>query len=378
MATPILNRGPVQVRKFDFVNKKYTNEQHTLPERDLLERELLSRYSSVDGRAVRRYMRDNGILLKDVFTAYGLPPAELNKTQVRAILANDNLKPFFGPTTEEGFRLGIQSIADKWEPIIGATVDVDSLQTEWYEMQNVREGTAATQDRSNEYTLRTVGQGAEIPVSTITVAQKSVQLTKKGRGIQWSDEAKAMPVSLIQMFLQVLGIRIGQSYYKMLADRLLNGYFDDNSDDPTVVNAATTSVYTGTVITTFNAKYQDLLRAKDKLEEDNGYPATDIMAHPNTLINFRTMLWGTTGVPVFEGGDIGGTLGVEIHRNTALAEEYVIFFNRQAALVRYVYQAFGTEDDRIVSQQLNATFATMIDQVVIGLADSRVVLDLVF
>lgn len=363
----------IQVRTYDPDTGKTTGKVVPVLSGPALEEYLRSKYKSADSRAVRAYLKDQNIHLSSVYTAFGFPPEKLAKTDVRAVLSNDNLKPFFGPTTEDGFRLGIQSVADKWEPIIGTTVDVDTLVTEWYEMQDTRTG--------DDYTLRAIGQGAEIPVAQVRVAGRNIALTKKGRGIQWTDEALSMPVSLVQMFLQVLGIRIGQSYYRMLADRLINGYLGVGIDDPTVITSAvtgTTAVNSGVrqwTATGFKADLSDLLTGKDVLEEYFGYPVTDVMMHPNTLIRYSTLTWGN-GAPVFPNADLAAYLGVTMHRNTACPVDIIVYFNRQASLIRYVYKQFGTEDERTVSRQITATYATLIDQVVPGMKDARLVMDL--
>jgi hypothetical protein len=119
--------------------------------------------------------------------------------------------------------------------------------------------------------------------------------------------------------------------------------------------------------------YVDLLTALDAAEAA-GFPATDMLASPATLIALKTLQWPVSGLPVFP-NSIQETLGVEPHRVQDLDDEQIVFLNREAALVRYEAEGFGTEDDYLPSRQIYSIYGTMTDQITTGMAKARVVLN---
>jgi hypothetical protein len=348
----------ITVPKYDYAAKRYTGERVTPLMGPALQDHLQRTYRDTSSRAMGRYMRAAGVHPSDVFKAVaGILPEDFNATGVRAILSNDQLLPWFGPITEDGFRLGFQDMQQNWEQLIATTIDVGQMSMQWYTLQDAQ--------TADDYALKAVGQGGDIPVATITVSGKNVGLTKKGKGIEWTDEAKDAPVALAQLWLRILGIRMGMSYWKLIAYRLINGYLDDGSDLPTIVLTTTPGTFT----------LADLRRAKSKLENDLGFPCTDVVLNGDLRITLETATVGTSGNLMIPNGDLAAALDAEVHENTGVDLTNVVFMSRAAALVRLVNKPFGTEDARNAQRQVTATYGSMIDQVVIGTPGSVVVLD---
>jgi hypothetical protein len=351
-----------KVRSYNYQTSRFEGEDPKVPflSGPQLEQHLIDTYGHKRSSAVRAYMHDNNIHILDVYKDLGITPGRLSATQVRAILTDDALRPWFGPTTEDGFREGIREIQDKWEPLIGTTVPVDSGSGEWFNLQDP--------DTSDAYTLKTIAQGAQIPVAIITVAKQQIVLEKKGRGIQWTYEAQRAPISLAQLWMRVMGIRIGRSYLGLLAVRAVNGYLDDNTDDPILMNTATGHVFT----------FEDLLTASLTLREVYGFEATDILLSLNAFIDLLVMQWPTSGNLVFPNGiaSMRELLMVQdVHIVNALSDEQIVFMNRSAGLIRYVSDEFATEDDRVVGQQLLATYGTQTDQITMGIKNAVLILN---
>src|SRR4051794_7974108 len=111
------------VRHYDYDHEEYTTDEHNteLLTGTALERHLEDTYH--DKRAIRAYLRDMGIHINDVFDVVaGISPKRMNATQVRAILTDDNLAPFFRPFVEDGFREGFDDLAENWRVLIAEEI----------------------------------------------------------------------------------------------------------------------------------------------------------------------------------------------------------------------------------------------------------------
>ena len=249
---------------------------------------------------------------------------------------------------------------DKWEQLIGTTVPIDAATAEYFNLQ-----AAGTSDG---FAFKSISQGALIPVATITVGKQSIVLEKSGRGLQWVREAMRAPINVSQLWLKVLGMRLGRSYLSRAAGVLVNGYLDDNSDDPIVVNTATGHVFT----------MSDLLFARYTMSEVYGYEPDNLVLSLNTFIGLMNLQWPTSGFLVFPNG-VASMKELLMVNNVqivnALADEQIIFENKDAALVRYEADAFATEDDYIPAQQVYATYGTLTDQIVVGIKEARLILN---
>jgi hypothetical protein len=358
-------RTAAKARKYDYTNKRYVGDGHNM-ERDFVEvpvgdemvLELRRLSKKWDSSHVANFLEERGTTLPALYEALDIKPEKLRGMMVREMITSDELSPLFVATTEDGFRTGINEVATKWEPLIGTTVTIDKSAAKWFNLEGA--------NTSDDYTLKAVAQGSEIPVATLTLSEREIHLTKKGRGIQWTDEADIyMPVSLAQLYFRVLGIRIGQSYFRMVATRIMNGYLDDGSDAPTVINTLTAGTFV----------YQDVLRGIDTLQEENGFPATDMIMSPTRMIAMKVMET-PAGDYLIPNGDIAAFFGLQaVHRSAAIPDDVIVIFNRSAALTRYVAKPFSTEEARYESRQINAIYGTLIDQVVPAIPNSRVVVD---
>jgi hypothetical protein len=283
----------------------------------------------------------------------------MNSTQVRTILTDDGLAPFFRPFVEDGFRDGFQDQQVNWQDLIAETIPVQGQVIQWYQLEAAK--------TSDDYMLKLTGQGANIPVSMITVSGKAVPTWKLTRGIEWTREAERAPVALAQIWLRVIGMRMGLSYWAMVVYRLRDGILDDGSDAPDVVPTAVSGQIT----------LADLRRAKRRLVTTNGFPLTDVIINGDLLITLETATT-TAGTPMLPNGSLADALKIPpeaIHENDNLGTDTIIFMNRNAAMVRYVEQEFETEDDENKQKQTRMTLASLIDQLVIAVSNARVVLD---
>lgn len=323
--------------------------------------EVNDRFTQIEGsdqplpfsRALRRYLGSEGVDLPDVLKALGVD--DLGRTSVQRFLTNTGLRPLFSPVVEDGIRLGLNQIAPYWEGLIARNVPIDRLNYEYYQFDNT-----TTQDK--EFELRQVGQGAPIPTAKVSLAGKSYTLTKMGRGIEWTDEAKMAPIDLAGLWFQQLGVKLGWQFHDIAVDRLLNGYFSDGSDAaPTDATAVSGTI---TEKDLFNAQAQHLV--------DFGYQDTIMLASRSTAVDIKTMTYAN-GAPVFPAGvEDKGLPPLAIARN--LADDRVIFVDTNFALVRLEARPFGTEFQRNVQTQVEGSYGTEISLIVPMFKDARFVL----
>jgi hypothetical protein len=308
---------------------------------------------------MRRYLNENLLRARDIVSQYKDEKGDyrnLGRVLMARLVTDTALRPLFGPLVVTAINDGFQSVAVNWQDL-APTITLDASQIEHFTFDDP--------NSSDSYVLKLVGQGARIPTARIDVSGKMINLTTKGRGLEWTDKARRAPMSLADRWLRGMGVRLAKFYFAHIAVVSRDGYFDDGSDAPDVVLTADTTKF----------QLGDLMRGVDTLEEENGFVATDMLASSNTIIALATSMWPGNVVPVFPEAvaSIEATLGVTARRNNAMGDNDIEFLDRNAALVRYEGKAFGTEDERTVSQGITATYATVEDEIVVDEKKARVV-----
>lgn len=351
------SRGTIAVRRSDPAIAERDGDTAQFPVGDDLMHAIDSRLERMSAsQAIRSYAAELGVDLRDVIETF-LDGEELGTTTVKRFLTNTGARPLFSPIVEDGLRLGLNRVAGLWQNLIARTVRIDQMSYEYYQFDN------ASGAAQSEFALRRIAQGAPIPVARVTVSGKSYTLFKVGRGIEWTDEAKAAPIDLAAMWFQQVGLQLGLDYHADVVDKLLNGYFADNSDDPNVVATATANVFTDA----------DLYTAQGTLQVTYGYTANVMLMSLATSVAIRTMENGA-GQRVFPNGvEAAGLPPIQI--SASVAADKIVFVDTGFALVRFVYKDFGTEFDRQPQTQVEGSYGTSIDLTVPLFKDARLVLD---
>lgn len=359
------NRGTIEVPRRDPANwDSRLDETISFPiGEDLLE---AVRQSNPNNRyhqstAVRRYAQNMGVDLRDVIEVI-LQGEDLGATQVGRFLTNTGLRPLFSPVVEDGLRLGLNRIATEWRDLIAREVQVDSLTYEYYEFSNGTAG-SPTPTGTDEFKLRRIGQGTPIPTARVTVSGKSYTLYKQGRGIEWTDEAKLAPIDLAAMWFQQVGIQLGWDYHDQIFDMLLNGYFDDGSDDAPVLATAVPGIIDDA----------DLYTAVGTMQQVYGYTADVMLMSLSRSVAIRTMENGV-GQRLFPNGvEAAGLPAIRIA--SSIPNDKIVFADTNFAMLRLVNKEFGTEFDRSVQTQIEGSYGTSIEATVPLFRAARIVLD---
>lgn len=314
-----------------------------------------------ESTATRRYAASMGVDLRDVIEAV-LDGDDFGSMKVNHFLTNTGLRPLFSPVVEDGLRLGLNRIAAQWQDLIARQVNVDSLTYEYYEFSNGTPGSPQPSG-TDEFKLKRIGQGAPIPTARVSVSGKSYTLYKQGRGIEWTDESKLAPIDLAAMWFQQVGIQLGWDYHDQIFDMLLNGYFDDGSDDAPVLSSAVATVIDD----------GDLYTAVGTMQQVYGYQADYMLMSLARSVAVRTMENGA-GQRLFPNGvEAAGLPPIRIA--ASIPDDKIIFMDSNFALLRLVNKEFGTEFDRSVQTQIEGSYGTSIDATVPLFKNARLILD---
>lgn len=359
------NRGTIEVARRNPANwDERLDETAEFPMgEDLLEavRSFNPNNRMHQSTATRRYAESLGVDLRDVIDTI-LDGEDFGSTKVERFLTNTGLRPLFSPVVEDGLRLGLNRIAAEWRDLIAREITVDSLTYEYYEFSNGTPGSPAPTG-TDEFTLRRIGQGAPIPTARVTVSGKSYTLYKQGRGIEWTDESKLAPIDLAAMWFQQVGIQLGWDYHDQIFDMLLNGYFDDGSDDAPVLSTAVATVIDDA----------DLYTAVGTMQQVYGYTPDVMLMSLARSVALRTMENGA-GQRLFPNGVEGAGLPA-IRIGTTVPNDKIIFVDTDFALLRLVNKEFGTEFDRSVQTQVEGSYGTSIELTVPLFKNARLILD---
>ena len=317
-----------------------------------------------ESNGIRRYAASLGLDLRDVLEEY-LQEQELGRLKVDRFLTNTGLRPLFSPIVEDGLRLGMNRVAAVWQNLIARNIPVDSMSYEYYEFDNgtIATGTPGQPADASNINLRRVAQGAPIPVARVTVSGKNYSLYKRGRGIEWTDEAKMAPIDLASLWFQQVGLQLGWDYHDEIVDVLLNGYFPDGSDAAPVLATATVGDIT----------FQDLLAAVGTMQTVYGYTPTVQLMSLSRAVAVQTLENGV-GFPVFPNGVVAAGLP-PIQLSWKIPNDKILFVDTAFAVMRLVNREFGTEFDRTVQTQTEGSYGTSIELSVPLFKNARLILD---
>lgn len=312
--------------------------------------------------AVKRFAKEQGVELRDVIDVM-LGDEELGNVTVSRFLTHTGLRPLFSPIVEDGLRLGLNRVQAQWEALIARTLNVDGFTYEYFEFNN---GTPASPSPTGtaEFKLKSIGQGAPIPTARVSVSGKSYSMFKQGRGIEWTDESKQAPIDLAALWFQQVGLQLGWDYHADIVAMLLNGYFDDGSDDAPVLPTATPGTITDV----------DLLTAVATMQTQYGYTPDVMLMSQSTAISIETMENSTGAYRIFPNGVQAAGLP-RIVVSPEIPNDKVLFVDTAFAMVRFVNKPFGTEFDRSVQTQVEGSYGTEISLTVPLFKNARLILD---
>jgi hypothetical protein len=215
-----------------------------------------------------------------------------------------------------------------------------------------------------------VGEAETIQFGGISYGSKEIKVRKMGRGIRVSDEIRQFStINVVSLFLQDFGIRLGYGLDTVAIDVLLNGEQLDGSESAPVIGITTANTLT----------YSDILRIWIRLSRMGKNATTMVLgeAIALTMLNLPEFKFRLTNGPYIATLDIKTPIpdraSVYIHGNIPATQ--IIILDPTSTLLKFNSRPLLIESERIVSNQTEATFATLTTGFAIMFRDSRVVLD---
>ncbi len=221
-------------------------------------------------------------------------------------------------------------------------------------------------ENEEEEELRGVAEGAAIPESEITYGDRVVKLNKKGRGIVASYEAiRRMSVDMLRVHLQRIGERLGRSLDQRLTNVLVNGDSSGSGTAPVTVNTATSGTWA----------YSDILSGFMKLTLEHYFTPTHMLVNSALAQTILSMSEFKDSV-LFEFAKTGAfpnPLGIKLVPMVDQPADKLTILDRGYAIEKLTEQDVLVESDKLISQQWDRSYITVVTDFAIVYNKARVV-----
>ena len=217
-----------------------------------------------------------------------------------------------------------------------------------------------------EEELRTVAEGAAIPESEITYGDRVVRLDKKGRGVIASYEViRRMSVDMLRVHLQRIGERLGRNLDARLASVLISGDNSGSSTAAATVDTATASTWV----------YDDIVNGFMTLTLDHYFTPTHLLAD-------KTLCKTVLGMTEFRDsvlfdfaktGNLPTPLGAKLVPMADQAANKLTVLDAGYAVEKLTEQDLLVESDKLINQQWDRTYLTVVTDFAIIYEKARVV-----
>ncbi|MFC1735122.1 hypothetical protein ACFL1X_03330 [Candidatus Hydrogenedentota bacterium] len=219
---------------------------------------------------------------------------------------------------------------------------------------------------AGEEELRGVAEGAAIPESEISYGDRVVRLDKKGRGIVASYEViRRMSVEMLRVHLMRIGERLGRNLDERLADVFVNGDSSDGSTSPTTINTATSGAWV----------YGDIVNGFMTLGLTNYFSPTHMLANSGlaqTILNM-TEFKDTVLFDFAKTGNMPSPLGAKLVPMADHPADKLTVLDRNFAVQKLTEQDVMVESDKLINQQWDRSYVSVITDFAVIYKDARVV-----
>ncbi|MCP4640204.1 MAG: hypothetical protein GY851_07220 [bacterium] len=222
------------------------------------------------------------------------------------------------------------------------------------------------QESAAEEELRSVAEGAAIPESEITYGDRIVRLDKKGRGVIASYEViRRMSVDMLRVHLQRIGERLGRNLDARLATVLVDGDNSGAGTAPVTLNTATAGTWS----------YSDLVDGFMKLTLDHYFTPTHMLANAD-------LCKAIVGLPEFreavlfdfaKSGNLPTPLGAKLVPMADQPADALTVLDAGYAVQKLTEQDLLVESDKLINQQWDRTYLTVVTDFAVIYEKARVV-----
>lgn len=219
-----------------------------------------------------------------------------------------------------------------------------------------------------EEEMRLVAEGAAIPESAITYGDRIVRLEKLGRGVIASYEVvRRMSIDLLRVHLERIGERLGRALDMRLA--LILAYGDSSTENtaPVTLNTATSDTWA----------YKDLVSGFLKLSLEHYFSPTHMLADPDTaeaILNLSEIKDGVL-FDFAKTGNLPTPLGVKLVPMADHPAKKVTVLDAGFAAQKITEQDLMVESDKLINQQWERTYLTVVTEFAILYEKARVVVN---
>lgn len=203
-------------------------------------------------------------------------------------------------------------------------------------------------------TLRDSNEAATIEEGTITYGSKKVTIPKKAKGIKITYEAIMFnPISLVSLYFTEIGRRLGVSLTNEAVRVIVDGDQPDGSEAAAVI---------GVIDPTKGYQYRDLLRVWVRMGL-LGRGSTSVIGNEITAVDYldieevkkrqagnpTTAVVLKTPIPTSQ----------DLYANLRVAPNQLVFQDSMASLVMLTAMALMVETEKIVSKQIEGSYASV-------------------
>jgi len=221
----------------------------------------------------------------------------------------------------------------------------------------------------SETTPHYVGEGETIKTGTISYGSKTIKIRKMGRGIKIPYEVQQyVSIGVVALYLQDFGVKLNHAIDALMIDILINGEQLDGSESAPIVGVATASTFV----------YKDLLKVWIRMARIGRTPWGIIGGETAAidtldLAEFKTRASGDTEKQLNLKTPVPQTSAYYIHGSVPANQQIVI--DRSSSIIKFNAQPLLVEDEKIVSNQTMATYASLTTGFAILYRDGRVIID---
>lgn len=199
-----------------------------------------------------------------------------------------------------------------------------------------------------------VNEAETIPLGDISFGQKSVRLFKIGKGFKLTDEVRNyVSLDVLGIYLRDFGVQLGYAMDTLAMDVLINGNKSDGTEAADAI---------GVTATANGIQYKDLLRLWVRAARLGRNFSTIIGTEDQAvtmldLPEFKNRSQGTTQATLNVKSPVPNSADFYIHPGTPTNN--ILLVDKAAALIKLTAKQLMLESERIVSNQTEATYASL-------------------